>query len=56
MGIFLSPAQRMTERRKVLLRAKLVEELRNRYIAEGRPEQEANERALAKVRARELKS
>jgi hypothetical protein len=54
MGIFLSTTQRMTERRKVLLRAKLFEELQKRYIAEGHPEREANAMALAKVRATKL--
>jgi len=53
MGI-LSPTQRVTERRKVLLRAKLFEQLRNRYIAEGHPEHEANAMAFAKVRATKL--
>jgi hypothetical protein len=55
MGIILSPTQRMTERRKMEMRTKLFEELRKQYLADGCPEDEANARALAKVRAIKLK-
>ena len=41
---------RENERRKIETRLKLFDELRNQYIAHGIPVDEANARALAKVR------
>jgi hypothetical protein len=41
---------RATERRKTETRLKLLDDLRKRYIADGIQPDEANARALAKVR------
>ena len=41
---------RATERRKIETRLKLFDELRKRYIADGIQPDEADARALAKVR------
>ncbi len=52
MGIIVPrSALREQERLKVQIRLKLFDELRNCYIAEGIPTDEANARALAMVRS-----
>ena len=51
MGIIVRrPPFRENERRKIETRLKLFDDLRNQYIAHGIPVDEANAKALAKVR------